>query len=77
MAISHLDTIDTALVLLQALENFSAHVEQIEKEMLEKRLWCEEYMEKLQRLKSSREVDEQCEIEMFSSENGSSSPSMG
>ncbi|KAF2871926.1 hypothetical protein BDV95DRAFT_606495 [Massariosphaeria phaeospora] len=47
MTSSHLDTIDTALVLLEALGHMSPHVAALRYEIVEKRKWCAEELEKL------------------------------
>mgnify|MGYP004507284499 CR=1 FL=1 len=43
-ASSHLDTINTTLLLLEALDGFSATISELRKEMLEKKQACEEKM---------------------------------
>jgi hypothetical protein len=44
---SHLNTIDTTLALLEALDGFSATISALKKEMLEEKQACEEKMEML------------------------------
>lgn len=49
MTASHIDTIETALTLLHALEQLSPHVGALRKEMLEKKQWCEKQLRELQK----------------------------
>jgi hypothetical protein len=48
MIVSHLETIETSLTLLEAMENFSPHVIPLRKDMLEKKCWCENQLRELQ-----------------------------
>ncbi|KAF2678467.1 hypothetical protein K458DRAFT_395008 [Lentithecium fluviatile CBS 122367] len=49
MTVSHLDTIETTLTLLEALEKFSPEVEPLRKEILEKKSWCESQLKEVHR----------------------------
>jgi hypothetical protein len=55
MTASHIDTIETALTLLQALEKLSPHVRPLRSEMLEKKGWCEKQLEELQKAQAMGE----------------------
>ncbi len=58
MIASHLDTIETALTLIQALEKLSPHVGLIKQELLEKKEWCEKQVRELRRKQASDKEDE-------------------
>lgn len=51
MMLSHLDTIETTLTLLEAMEKLSPHVEPMRKDVLVKKKWCERKLEKLRSIR--------------------------
>jgi hypothetical protein len=55
---SHLDTIETALVLLKALEYMSPHVEGMKREMLDKKTECEKALKALKVMWFHGEMDD-------------------
>ncbi|KAF3048790.1 hypothetical protein E8E11_009725 [Didymella keratinophila] len=54
-ALSHLDTINTTLSLLEALEGFSATISELRSKMMEKKQACEEQMATLDAVERSLE----------------------
>jgi hypothetical protein len=51
----HLDTLDTALALIQALEQMSPHVGPLKETMLKRKEWCEKHLGELQKMQTKGE----------------------
>ncbi|KAF1959615.1 hypothetical protein CC80DRAFT_590821 [Byssothecium circinans] len=58
MTMSHLDTINTTLTLLQAFEGMSPHLEGLKNEMLAKKALCKQTMETLKMMGAAEEGKE-------------------